>query len=311
MKPMTRIALIGFGEVGQAFAEELLPCPGVALTAWDLQFADPQSPPSRAARRLRPAIISLDYPPGQAPVVAPGVVAAEDVRAAARCAGLVVSAVTAAQAVDAARAAAAALEAGAFFLDLNSSAPAAKREAAGLVGGAGGRYVEAAVMSPIEPRRLGAPMLLGGPHAEAFLAAYGSFGFSGARVFAEEIGLAAATKLCRSVVIKGFEALSTEALMAARRYGVEDVVLSSLGDLLPLPDWESTARYMIARSLEHGGRRAEEMREAARTVADAGVAPLMSEAIARRQAWAGERAAARSDELAAMLDALIAERIVP
>ena len=43
---------------------------------------------------------------------------------------------------------------------------------------------------------------------------------------------------------------------------------------------------MISRSLEHGARRAEEMREVARTVEDAGLAPLMSAAIAERQDWA-------------------------
>jgi hypothetical protein len=60
-------------------------------------------------------------------------------------------------------------------------------------------------------------------------------------------------------------------------------VLNSLSDLLPVGDWEKLARYMISRALEHGARRAEEMREAAKTVAEAGIAPLMSEATAERQ----------------------------
>ena len=61
---------------------------------------------------------------------------------------------------------------------------------------------------------------------------------------------------------------------------------------------------MISRSLEHGTRRAEEMREAARTVAEAGVAPLMSDAIAKRQGWAAGYRSALSPDLAAMLDAI-------
>ena len=56
--------------------------------------------------------------------------------------------------------------AGAWFLDLNSAAPQQKQRAADVVERAGGRYVEAAVMSPITPARLAAPMLLGGPHAD-------------------------------------------------------------------------------------------------------------------------------------------------
>jgi hypothetical protein len=41
-------------------------------------------------------------------------------------------------------------------------------------------------------------------------------------------------------MIKGVEALLTESMLAARHYGVEQVVLDSLSDLLPLPDWNRT-----------------------------------------------------------------------
>ena len=154
-------------------------------------------------------------------------------------------------------------------------------------------------------------MLLGGPHAGKVLPDLRALGFAGAQVYSETIGRAAATKLCRSVMIKGIEALLTESLLAARHYGVEDEVLSSLSDLLPLPDWRATAHYMVGRSLEHGTRRAEEMREAARTVAEAGIAPMMSEAIAQRQDWAAAYRPALAPELATMLDAVISEIDAP
>ena len=215
---------------------------------------------------------------------------------------LVISAVTADQDLVAAKSVGAL--AGAVFLDLNSCSPGQKMAAAEAVEAAGGRYVEAAVMSPIGPKRIASPMLLGGPHREAFVERARPLGFTGAQAYAERIGQAAATKLCRSVMIKGVEALLTESMLTARHYGVEDVVLASLSDLLPLPDWPRTAQYMIARSLEHGARRAEEMREAAVTVADADVAPLMSQAIAQRQDWAAGYRHALSGDLAAMLDAI-------
>src|SRR4029077_14070007 len=79
------------------------------------------------------------------------------------------------------------------------------------------------------------------------------------------------------------EALITESMLTARRLGVEDDVLASLGETMPVPDWEVFARYMISRSLQHGRRRAEEMREVARTVSEAHVDPLMSSSIAERQ----------------------------
>lgn len=281
---MRRIALIGFGEVGQTLAADLQ---GKAdLAAWDIAFADPASEPSRAAPRYK-------------------IRCAGSAVAAVEGAELVISAVTAAQDLDAARAAAPGLAKDAFFLDLNSCSPGQKTASAETVESDGGRYVEAAVMSPIGPKRIASPMLLGGPHAEAFLAEAAGLGFDGAVAYSPVIGRAAATKLCRSVMIKGVEALLTESMLAARHYGVEQVVLDSLSDLLPLPDWNKTAQYMISRSLEHGARRAEEMREAARTVEEAGVAALMSRAIAERQDWAAAYRTALSPDLEAMLDAII------
>ncbi len=66
---------------------------------------------------------------------------------------------------------------------------------------------------------------------------------------------------------------------------------------------------MLARSVIHGTRRAEEMREVANTVREAGLEPLMSEACAGRQAWAPQFAAALKeaaldDMLDTMLEAL-------
>jgi hypothetical protein len=43
--------------------------------------------------------------------------------------------------------------------------------------------------------------------------------------------------------------------------------------------------YLISRVAEHGKRRAAEMREAAQTVAEAGLVPLTALATARRQDW--------------------------
>jgi len=298
------IALIGFGEVGQILCDDLLAQCGVRVRAWDTAFANPGSGPSAAARERRACVAGMDYPAGQ-PVVIEGVLAAPSSAAAVAGADLVISAVTADQTLLAAETAAAAIGPGAFFLDLNSSSPGRKIDAAAVIEAAGGRYVEAAVMSPIGPKRIASPMLLGGPHTEAFLAAADGLGFAGARPYADVVGRAAATKLCRSVMIKGIEALLAESLLAARHYGVEQVVLDSLSDLLPLPDWPAKAQYMISRSVEHGVRRAEEMREAARTVAEAGIAPTMSLAAAERQAWAAARRSALSPDLATMLDAVI------
>lgn len=285
MTAFSRIALIGFGEVGQTLASDLIKA-GARVAAFDILFAAPNSAPARAAKSV-PVRIAASHAD------------------AVKDAELVIVAVTAASDLEAAKQIAPHLAKGAFYLDVNSVSPGMKQACAALVEASGGNYVEAAVMTPINPKGVGSYMLLGGRHAAAFIEHARPLGFTG-EVFSDHIGQASATKMCRSVVIKGMEALLSESMLAARAYGVEKTVLNSLSDLLPVGDWDRLARYMISRALEHGQRRAEEMREAAKTVAEAGVTPLMATATAERQDISAPHkvALAHVNDLGAMLDAI-------
>lgn len=271
MSSIESIALIGYGEVGQILASDLHARGIRRIAAWDTLFADPQSAPSRA--------------------LAGGLVqAADGAMAASAGAHFVISAVTAAQAVSAARAITA-LDRSPWFLDLNSVAPQTKQQAAAHIEACGGRYVEGAVMAPISPKRIGTPILLGGPHAEAFVPVAHAIGFTGAQFFSSDIGQASAAKMCRSVIVKGLEALLGECMLAAHSYGVTQSVIESLRELLPGKDWHAMAHYMIGRSIVHGVRRAEEMREVVQTVSAARVEPWMSRACVQWQEWAARHKA--------------------
>lgn len=283
----TRICLLGFGEVGQTLATDLRARGFHKLVAWDLKFEQGDE----LAQRARALSVEV----------------AASAQQAAAGASLVLSAVTAAQAVAAAQSVAAHLGADAFFVDLNSVSPSVKQQAQTAVGAGSGRYVEAVIMAPIAPKRIASPILLGGPHARELEGLAHKLGFSGARTFGDKVGQASAAKMCRSVIIKGLEALLTESLLSARHYGVERTVIESLENLLPGHDWRSLARYMISRSLLHGTRRAEEMREVALTVGESGLTAWMSSACAERQQWAAQfREHAAEEPLEAMLDRLLA-----
>ena len=294
---MTReihLGLIGLGEVGRVLASDLHLNQGVKLCAWDRLFPLEMSEPQRAAAAL------------------PFLAAAGSMAQAVRDRALVISAVTAGECRAAALEAAQALTPGTYYLDLNSVSPGTRTEAARMIEAAGGRYIEAAVMSPIAPQRIASPVWLGGPHAQEFLPLAQSLGFTGAAVYSGTIGAASAAKMCRSVIVKGMEALLAESLLTARRHGVEDAVLTSLKDLFPVGDWRKLARYMIARSLQHGHRRAEEMEEAAKTVAEAGFEPWMSRGCVERQHWGAAHAQALIHEaLADMLDDMLARTAAP
>ncbi len=261
---MKTVALIGYGEVGRILAEDLR-AQGLAVTAFDLK------------------------PDGRAHAAQHGVAFGGSHAQAVAGADLVVSAVTASQAVPVAEACAPALARGAFFLDFNSASPGAKIRAAGIVNAAGGRYVEGAVMTSVPPYRIAVPLLLGGPDAAALEPLINALGFK-ARVADERLGVASATKMCRSVMIKGLEAMVIESFTTARHYGVEDAVLASLKETFPAIDWEKQAAYFFQRVIEHGRRRSEEVREVAVTVREAGLVPHSASGTADRQAWIADLA---------------------
>jgi 3-hydroxyisobutyrate dehydrogenase-like beta-hydroxyacid dehydrogenase len=267
-----RVGLVGYGEVGRILAEDLRER-GVAVVAYDIKLATPAEQPLRRHA-------------GQH-----GVILASTHHQLASQADFIVSAVTASQTVAVAESCAAAVRRDAFFLDFNSASPGAKIAAADRVGAAGGRYVEAAVMTAIAPYRIRVPLLLGGPAAPALQPLLMTLGFE-AVVASETFGVASATKMCRSVIVKGLEAMVVESFTAARAYGVEDQVLASLAETFPGIDWEKQGGYFFQRVIQHGRRRAEEMREAARTVQEAGLEPWSAAGTAERQAWVADLAAA-------------------
>ena len=267
---MSTIALIGYGEVGRILAEDLR-ARGETVVAYDLKLA------GEAGAALR------EHASTQ------GISLASSHADAVRGADLIVSAVTASQAVPVAQACARGLKAKAFFLDFNSASPGAKVRAAALVNAAGGRYVEGAVMTSMPPYRIKVPLLLGGPDAAALAPVLGGLGFA-ARVASETLGVASATKMCRSVMIKGLEAMVIESFTTARHYGVEDAVLASLKETFPGIDWEKQAAYFFQRVIEHGRRRSEEVCEVAETVREAGLEPWSASGTAERQAWVADLA---------------------
>src|SRR5579872_1260814 len=268
----SKIALIGFGEVGSLFARELIATGRHSVAVYDILFDAAAGP---AMRGRASALKAMPCP-----------TAAE----AAKNALVVISAVTATSAADVAREAGGYMKPGQFFVDINSVSPETKRGDETLVANSGADYVEAAVMAPVAPYGIKVPMLLGGKRAAALADILNPSGFRMAAV-AETVGQASAIKMCRSVFIKGIEALAVEGFLAARRYGVEDKVIASLDETFPSLNWEKQAGYLISRVIEHGRRRAAEMRESAETVAAAGVEPLMTLATARRHDWLADRVA--------------------
>ncbi len=212
---------------------------------------------------------------------------------AARC-EVLLSVVTASSALEAARQNAPYLRAGQTYIDCNSVSPATKREIAQVIASTPADFVEAAILAPI-PKCKGqsVPMLVNGAAARRTAERLKPAGFVMEPLDAA-IGTAAAVKMCRSIVVKGLEAILTECVLAASEFGAEERVFASLGQSFPGIDWPRIADYMVNRVVVHGERRAREMEEVAATLRAVGIDPIMSEAAARRQDWAAKLGLAAS-----------------
>ena len=195
---------------------------------------------------------------------------------------VVLSLVTADQAVLAAQAAAGHIATGTLYCDMNSVAPGTKRAAAALIEAVGGRYLDVAVMSPVYPARRATPLLVSGPDALDGAAVLTELGFGNVRVVGDAVGRASTIKMLRSVMYKGVEALTAECLIACERAGVTEEVLASFNN-----DWSSGADYRIDRMMVHGTRRAAEMAEVVKTLEALGVEPLLTRGTVVRQGQIG------------------------
>jgi hypothetical protein len=133
-------------------------------------------------------------------------------------------------------------------------------------------------MSPVQPAALNAPLLVSGPHAEDGAAMLAALGFAKIKLAGARVGDASATKMVRSVMIKGIEALTAEMILAADQAGVREGVLASLGG-----DWPAKVDYNLDRMLAHGTRRAAEMDEVVATLTELGIDPLMTRGTVTRQ----------------------------
>jgi 3-hydroxyisobutyrate dehydrogenase-like beta-hydroxyacid dehydrogenase len=264
------VGFIGFGEAGSTIAAGLAEAGVDRIVAFDIAADDSEFGPTIEQRAARAGTILVDSP-----------------AALARASEVLFSTVTSSSALEAATAIAPFLESRHLYADLNSVSPACKHTIDRVVRDAGGCFVEVAVMAPVLPYGHRVPMLVGGPNAALFAERMARFGMR-CEVLSAAVGTAAAVKMCRSIVVKGLEALMCECMLGASRYEAGPHVFASLNESFPGIDWQKLADYMIGRVVVHGERRAREMEEVADTLRAIGVEPIMAEATARRQDWSAE-----------------------
>lgn len=278
-----RLAFIGFGEAATAFVSGWGAGRPLKLSAFDMD-----SGPTMNARYSEHDVAGCS--------TALQAVAGVDA---------IFSVVTADQTLLAAEAAADGIAPGTFWFDCNSCAPGTKRRAAEIIEKAGGRYIDVAVMAPVQPKRHHVPLLVSSPHAEDAVTALQSLDMR-PQIVGSEVGQASSIKMIRSVMVKGIEALTAECFLAAKRAGVEESVIASLETSDPAFEWRRRAAYNLERMMVHGMRRAAEMREVALTIEALGFPCSMSAATAQWQERIGAlHADPGSDDLTGRLKTVL------
>lgn len=256
-----KIGFLGYGEAARAFHEGLKEAGAVVLAHDILLLSGDEA--MREAMSARGAQVA-------------------ETAAALGAADLIFSAVTADQSLLAVQPLLPHLGPGHVFVDINSVSPERKRQTAAAVEAAGAKYIDMAVMAPVHPRKHKTPVLLAGSAASQMLPEFLALGFT-AEIAGDAPGAATAIKMVRSVFVKGLEAITVEALLAARASGCFDEILASLSSSYPGLDWPHFAEYQMERTTRHGRRRAAEMRESAATLDALGLYGGLAAAIAEVQ----------------------------
>ena len=262
-----RIGFLGFGEAGYVISKALLANGLEKAVAYDCNFRHPTLGKTIQRRAVAAQVELL--------ASNADLVGTTDV---------ILSVVTAGSALEAAEQTAPRLRRDQVFCDCNSVSPCTKRRVAEVIHGAGGVFIEAAIMAPVQADLKRVPILVNGLDARRVAGYLGRFGTK-IEIIEGPTGTAAAVKMCRSIVIKGLEALLLECRVTAAHFDCEEEVLRSLEESNPEFRWKELSEYMIGRVLQHGVRRAAEMNEVAVMQRESGLPAVMSAATAEVQNW--------------------------
>jgi 3-hydroxyisobutyrate dehydrogenase and related beta-hydroxyacid dehydrogenases len=238
--------VLGLGEAGSIYARGLAER-GAAVVAFDPVVAD------------TPA----------------GVVRASDADAAIEGADVVLSLVGARAADSALTSALRRMTPAAVYADLNTGAPAQKRELAARAAADGIPFADVAVMAPVPRAGLGTELLASGDGASATADRLGGLGLP-IRVVGHAAGDAAGIKLLRSVFMKGLAGLVFESLDAAERIGAADEIRRQLAGELG-PDGDALVQRLLDGTRQHAARREHEMLDTRAFLEELGTPPRMTD----------------------------------
>jgi 3-hydroxyisobutyrate dehydrogenase-like beta-hydroxyacid dehydrogenase len=259
-----RIGIIGYGEVGQAFAEGLSSSKGVDIAVFDLRFT-PDTVPNTLATAAEAQNLKIE----------------RSLKALVQGSDLIISAVTCEEAWKVAQGSCGHMRNGQIYVDLNTVTPHLKEKMNRLVAQGGAEFIEVAILGTISSYGFKSPMLACGKEAQEFGDFLNSLGFS-VKVLSEKIGTASYMKMLRSIFAKGVESLLFEMLVAAEKCDLLEPVMDAIVNHMDNSSFLNIAETWIITNVMHAQRRADEMDHVIQTLKNLNMQPVMSRATQER-----------------------------
>jgi len=262
---ITKIGLVGYGEVGQAVAQGLMRNKRVSIDVFDIRFNNTDSPPDPLKTKAESNGVNLR----------------EDIDSLVINNELIISAVTCEEALKVAERVSQNLASGKIFVDMNTLAPKVKTQISRLVEEKGAAFIEIAILGTIASYGFKSPMLACGVKAQNFAHFLNKLDFK-VNFLSDQIGQASQMKMLRSVFAKGVESLLFEMLTAAEKFKMLEPVMAAVVNHMDKGSFLDIAETWITTNVVHAKRRAEEMDHVIETLEDIGVEPIMSIATRER-----------------------------
>ena len=234
-----RIAMIGLGEVGRAYARAL------KHAGHDLYLCDP-----------RPGVQATELAQSW------GLTVHASVDAWLGECAWVMSCVTGAHALQVAQQCIAHAHESAILCDWTTASPDTKRAACRAARQQGLPYLDVAIMGAVALGQHKTPLLVAGDGAAAFQVLMEQADANVSVIAGGVAGDAVALKILRSAFTKGMEALSVELLMAAERQGVRAQLYAQLQDIDATP-LQTFIEMLVRTHVVHARRRIHEVQDAA------------------------------------------------
>lgn len=164
-----------------------------------------------------------------------------------------------------------------LYVDVSAASPEIKAAVCKSLEVKNIQFVDIAMMGPLSVYKHKVPMLASGLGADTFIRLTGQYGMDVTKI-SDFAGEASATKLIRSIFMKGISTLLVEMLTAAKHYNVDEQVIHSIAETMNKSDFETTMNRLVTGTAIHSARRSSELDGTIKMLQDAHLSSKMSRA---------------------------------